>query len=129
MDIDKDTATNYIWVETMDPLVEEYRELYPKDLTQHISLDKMYLQTALTNHVLLNPMFGLQSRIVGPGLLLEVQYRRARLSQCGDIFRTIYVMLKHVLCFSSLQLLCLFSIQDLIYRIEEILDTKFLPSY
>lgn len=43
-----------------------------------LELNADKLPTALTVSTLLNPMMGLESTIVGTGLMTETQYRRAR---------------------------------------------------
>jgi hypothetical protein len=65
----------------MDLMVEEDCKLYTKDFPKHIGFDSKYLPSLLTNHVLLNPMFGLQSQIVCSGLLTEDQYLKAKMSK------------------------------------------------
>ena len=72
---------NYTKVQLMDPMVEEYCKLYTKDFSERIGFDGRYLPALLTNHVFLNPMFGLQSRIVCAGLLTEDQYAKAKMSK------------------------------------------------
>mmetsp|Transcript_32502 Transcript_32502/g.68343 ORF Transcript_32502/g.68343 Transcript_32502/m.68343 type:complete len:232 (+) Transcript_32502:411-1106(+) len=69
---------NYTKVETMDPRVEKYCEVYTEDLARRVGLSSTFLPPALTMSVLLNPLFGLQSRIIGAGLLKRLQYARAR---------------------------------------------------
>lgn len=81
VDVCQDVAKNYTKVELMDPMVEEYCKLYTKDFSERIGFDGRYLPALLTNHVLLNPMFGLQSRIVCAGLLTEDQYAKAKMSK------------------------------------------------
>ena len=69
---------NYSKVEVMDPLVEKYCSLYTQDLTSRIGLDEEELSAALTFHVILNPMFGKKSQVVGSGLLTSDQFHRTR---------------------------------------------------
>ena len=66
----------------MDPRVEKYCdcEVYIDDLARRVGLSSKFLPPALTMSVLLNPLFELQSRIVGEGLLKRLQYARARSS-------------------------------------------------
>ena len=64
-------------IEVMDPMIEKYRMLYAQDLAKRIGLTNN-LPNALTFSVLLNPLFGLQHRIVGSGLLTEGQYTNAK---------------------------------------------------
>jgi len=77
-----EVSKNYTKVETMDPLVEHYCELYTEDLTERLGLDEEVLPTSLTFPVLLNPAFGPHKRIVGAGLLTEEQYQRGRQGKC-----------------------------------------------
>ncbi len=77
----EEVAKNYTKVELMDLTVEEYCKLYTKDFPKYIGFDGKYLPSLLTNHVLLNLMFGLQSRIVYSGLLSEDQYLKAKMSK------------------------------------------------
>ena len=75
-------AKNYTSVELMDHCVAKYCDLYIEDLACRVGLSSRYLPPALTMNVLLNPLFGLQSKIVGSGLLKGHQYARARSSKC-----------------------------------------------
>ncbi len=79
--VSPDTAKNYTAVEEMDPLVEKYCKLYTDDLARRVGLKDKYLSPGFTNNIILNPMFGLQSKIVGAGLLTERHYIRARTSE------------------------------------------------
>jgi hypothetical protein len=81
IEVGQEVAKNYTKVELMDPTVEEYCNLYNKDFSKRIGFDDKYLPSLLTNHVLLNPMFGLQSWIVCSGLLTEDQYSKAKMSK------------------------------------------------
>ena len=65
-------------VEVMDPMIEKYRMLYAQDLAKRVGLNENYLLNALTFSILLNPLFGLEQRIVGSGLLTEEQFVRAK---------------------------------------------------
>jgi hypothetical protein len=69
---------NYSQVIIMDPFIETYRDAYADDLEARLELNADKLLTALTVSTLLNPMMGLESTIVGTGLMSETQYRRAR---------------------------------------------------
>ena len=71
----------------MDPMIEKYRMLYAKDLSQHVGLNENHLPNALTFSVLLNPMFGLEQRIVGSGLLTKEQFYRAKRGKSFLFFR------------------------------------------
>jgi hypothetical protein len=62
----------------MDPLIEKYRVLYAEDLVRRIGLNAKHLPNALTFSVLLNPMFGLEQRIIGSGLLTKEQFYKAK---------------------------------------------------
>jgi hypothetical protein len=64
-------------IEVMDPMIEKYRMLYAQDLAKRVGLTNN-LPNALTFSVLLNPLFGLQQRIVGSGLLTTEQLYRAK---------------------------------------------------
>jgi hypothetical protein len=81
VEVGQEVAKNYTKVKLMDPMVEEYCKLYTKDFSKHMGFNGKYLPSSLTNHVLLNPMFGLQSRIVCSGLLTEDQYLKAKMSK------------------------------------------------
>jgi hypothetical protein len=65
-------------IELMDPLIEKYRVLYAEDLVRRIGLNAKHLPNALTFSVLLNPMFGLEQRIIGSGLLIKEQFYKAK---------------------------------------------------
>ena len=62
----------------MDPMIEKYHMLYAQDLAQCVGLNANHLPNALTFSILLNPMFGLEQRIVGSGLLTKEQFYRAK---------------------------------------------------
>ncbi len=62
----------------MDPMIEKYRMLYAQDLAQRVGLNENHLPNALTFSVFLNPLFGLEQRIIGSVLLTVVHYARAR---------------------------------------------------
>ena len=62
----------------MDLIIEKYCMLYSQDIAQRVGLNAKYLQNALTFSVLLNPLFGLEQRIVGLGLLTKEQFDRAK---------------------------------------------------
>lgn len=74
-------------IEVMDPMIEKYRMLYAKDLSQRVGLNENHLPNALTFSVLLNPMFGLEQRIVGSGLLTKEQFYRAKRGTSFLFFR------------------------------------------
>ena len=62
----------------MDTMIVKYRMLYAQDLAQLVGLNANHLPNALTFSVLLNPLFGLEQRIVGLGLLTKEQFDRAK---------------------------------------------------
>jgi hypothetical protein len=73
-----DDESNYVRIETMHPSIENYRSLYAEDLSQPLGLNETRLKPELTFSVLLSPLFGLEKRIVGAGLLTSTQYYRAK---------------------------------------------------
>lgn len=81
VEVSSEDAKNYTLVEEMDPSVEKYCDLYSEDLSQRMGLNADYLPTSLTNHVLMNLLFGYEKRIVYSGLLTEKQYVRAKRSK------------------------------------------------
>ena len=81
VEVNAETAKNYNKVELMDPIVETYCNLYVEDLAKRVGLSDTYLSPLLMTHVLLNPMFGLRSRIINTGLLLAKQYSRGKMSK------------------------------------------------
>lgn len=52
--------------------------LYIEDLTHRLQLDASNLPPALSRHVILNPIFGPKSRIIGSGLMSDTQHYRGR---------------------------------------------------
>ena len=86
VEVDPDVAKNYDKVELMDPMVETYCKLYVEDLAKRVGLDGTYPSPLFTTHVLINPMFGLRSRIVGTGLLTSEQYARGKMSKLRVLF-------------------------------------------
>ena len=80
VDVGPEVAKNYDKVELMDPMIKKYCDLYTKDLAKRVGLDYRSLSPIFTTHVLLNPMFGLNKRVVNSGLLTYDQYQRVRLS-------------------------------------------------
>jgi len=81
VEVNAETAKNYDKVKLMDPMVETYCNLYVEDLAKRVGLSDTYLSPLLTTHVLLNPMFGLRSRIINTGLLTAEQYSRGKMSK------------------------------------------------
>ena len=65
--------SNYVRVETMHPSIAKYQSLYVDDLSHRLGLNKSRLKPELTFSVLLNPLFGLEKRIVRAGLLTKTQ--------------------------------------------------------
>ncbi len=75
---DDDVEKNYVRIETMHPSIAKYQSLYVDDLSQHLGLNETRIKPELTFSILLNPLYGLQKRIEGAGLLTPTQYSRAR---------------------------------------------------
>ncbi len=75
--IDDDVEKNYVRVETMHPSIAKYQYLYADDLSWHLGLNETRLKPELTFSILLNPLYGLQKRIEGAGLLTPTQYSKA----------------------------------------------------
>ena len=69
---------NYVKVEEMDPLLEQYCDTYSKDLAKRLAVDSENLPDSLALPTLLNPMFGSKHTIIGSGLMTEKQYDNAR---------------------------------------------------
>ena len=85
--IEEDVLKNFIKVETMDPLIEEYRETYSQNLGDRLLINEERLPESFALPALLNPVFGTRAKVVGSGLMTSDQYRRARqalLSQMQD---------------------------------------------
>ena len=79
--ISDEVQRNYQSIIDMDPTIEIYCDLYAKDLEERLNLNSTKLPPALAISTLLNPMFGLMSKIVGSGLMKdETQYNMARSS-------------------------------------------------
>ncbi len=76
--IDPDEERNYVRVETMHPCIVKYWSLYADDLSQRLGLNETRLKPEFTFSVLLNPLYGLEKRITGAGLLTTTQYYRAK---------------------------------------------------
>jgi hypothetical protein len=65
----------------MHPTIKIYRDVYAKDLEERLDLNSTKLPPALAVSTLLNPMFGLMSKIVVSVLMKdETQYNMARSS-------------------------------------------------
>ncbi len=67
----------YSTVEFMHPYIERYCDDYSKDLVDCLSLNDRHLPDELAPPTLLNPMFSIEKRIVGSGLMSEGQYLKA----------------------------------------------------
>ena len=78
--------SNYVRVETMHPSIAKYRSLYVDDLSQRLGLNESRLKPELTFSVLLNPLFGLEKRIVEAGLLTKTQYLWAKSGKYNAFF-------------------------------------------
>jgi hypothetical protein len=86
--VTNDVEQDYSHVVIMDSCIEKYRDEYASDLEKRLSLNADKLTTAYAVSTLLNPVFGLEPKIVGSGLMTEGQYRHARskvLSMMHDI--------------------------------------------
>ncbi len=71
----------------MHPSIAKYRSLYVDDLSQCLGLNESRLKPELTFSVLLNPLFGLEKRIIGAGLLTKTQqYLRAKSGKYNAFF-------------------------------------------
>ena len=68
----------YSQVIDADPTIEKYREEYANDLEKRLKLNDTKLPPALAVSTLLNPLFGLETKIVGAGLMTQEQYNSAR---------------------------------------------------
>ena len=75
---DSGIEQNYTEVVDMHPVIETYREVYGNDLEERLGLDRDTLPVAMAIGTLLNPVFGIKSKIVGSGLMSPVQFIRAR---------------------------------------------------
>ena len=76
--VSQSDAQKYSRVEVMDSCVEKYCKLYTEDLTHRLQLDASNLPPALSRHVILNPIFGPKTRIIGSGLMSDTQHYRGR---------------------------------------------------
>lgn len=81
-----ETARDYTKVELMDPLVEKYCTIYAEDLAERIGIDESSLPPAIANHVITNPIFGIEHKVVATGLMTDSQYRRARSSEYQHVY-------------------------------------------
>jgi hypothetical protein len=79
--ISDEVQCNYQSIINMHPTIETYCDVYAKDLEERLDLNSTKLLPALAVSTLLNPMFGLMSKIVGSGLMTdETHYNMARSS-------------------------------------------------
>jgi hypothetical protein len=62
----------------MHDCIEKYRDLFADDLERRLSITEDKLPPALGVTTLLNPLFGLEPKIVGCGLMTFEQYRLSR---------------------------------------------------
>ena len=110
-------------IEVMDPMIEKYCMLYADDLAKRVSLNGT-LPNALTFLVLLNPLFGLQQRIVGSGLLTEVQFTNAK--------RGMYLLncmsLSPQFTSSPIPFIVACHLVELIKAMQDLLDRKHPPT-
>ena len=81
VEVDAEVDKNYDKVELMDPMVEKCCAVYTEDLDRRVGFNDRYMSPLLTTHVLLNPMFGLEKRVVRSGLLTREQYDRGGMSE------------------------------------------------
>ena len=79
--VEPGVSRNYLQVEEMHPLIEQYRDLYCDDLKDQLGLEDRKLPVSLTWGVLLNPLFGLEETVVGSGLMSQTQYDSAKSSE------------------------------------------------
>lgn len=76
--VDDEVDKGYVTTETMVPCVEKFRELYSSDLEERLQLNGDTLPEAYSIPALLNPLFGMEKRIVQSGLMNQSQYYRAK---------------------------------------------------
>ena len=79
--IEQEIANNYLRIETMDPLIERYRDLYCQDFEERLGVKQRSLPASLAWGVHLNPLFGRQGMVTGSGLMTMTQYERSRTSE------------------------------------------------
>ena len=89
VNIGDEIGRRYLRVETMDPLVEKYRSLYCRDLSERLSINDQLLPRHLSFGVHLNPLFGTEERIIGSGLMTRTQYGR---SKRGETINELFVI-------------------------------------
>jgi hypothetical protein len=71
-------ARKYSQVIDANPLIVTYPDAYADDLEAQLMLDEDKLPPALFVSTLLNPLFGLEAKIVGLGLMTQDQYTASR---------------------------------------------------
>ena len=74
---------NFSQVLVMHESFEKYREVFADDLEARLDIAADKLPVSLAVTTLLNPIFGLESRIVGSGLMTQTQYTWVRKSVIG----------------------------------------------
>ena len=79
--VDPEVAKNYDRVELVCPMIKKYCDLYTKDLSKRVDLDDRFMTPIFTTHVLINPMFGLNKKVINYGLLTYYQYQRVLFSE------------------------------------------------
>jgi hypothetical protein len=71
-------APNYSQVIDANPMIVKYCDAYADDLEACLKLTEDKLPPALSVSTLLNPLFGLEAKIVGSGLMTQDQYNASR---------------------------------------------------
>ena len=84
--IGNEIARNYLQVETMDPMIEKFRSLYSRDLSERLGINEKSLPPHLTFGVHLNPMFGAEERVIGSGLMTRTQYERSKAGESTHVY-------------------------------------------
>ena len=77
---------NYLQVKTMDPMIEKFRSLYSRDLSERLGINERSLPPHLTFGVHLNPMFGSEERVIGSGLMTRTQYERSKAGESDHTY-------------------------------------------
>ena len=97
--VDTDEAKNYTNVECMEPCVDKYCNLYTTDLSERLGLDKVVLGSYLTIPVLLNPMSGVEKRMVCLCLInfvLKLTFHETISGDCPNHLVTTNALLKRL---------------------------------
>ncbi len=76
--VSNEVAREYSQVIDANPLIVMYCDAYADDLEARLKLDEDKLPPALSVSTLLNPLFSLESKIVGLGLMTQDQYTASR---------------------------------------------------